>query len=550
MKPLGEGMSKGTNFDYVIVGAGTAGCVLANRLSEDGSMRVLLLEAGPRDLHPLIHVPLGMGRMNELAMFDWGYETEPEPNLNGRRIEAMRGKVLGGSSAINVMAYTRGNRGDYDRWAGNGAPGWSYAEILPYFKRTEKWQGGEDKWRGGAGPVGTEWARTTDPLYPAWVEAGKAAGFPFTDDYNARRQEGFGRAQFTIRDGRRSSSARAFLRPARARSNLEVRVGAHATKILLQGTRASGVECIHKGKRVSLVAEREVVLAGGTFNSPQLLMLSGIGPADHLGKVGIKPVVELPVGNNLQDHLGVWLMYARPSAGPFRHEMRFDRMAISVVRAYLFGTGPGTVVPGGLHAFVKTRPELAVPDIEFMFRGAPLKTHLWFPGLVAPYPDSYGIRPTLLHPESRGEVRLHSADPHDSPRIQYNFFTAPRDLPTLVEGFRRARETAYQKPLDRHRGAEITPGPDVKTDGQIEAWIRKVAMTAHHPAGTCKMGTDPESVVDPQLRVRGVERLRVVDASVMPDMVSAHINACVFMIAEKAADMILGKPPLPPVLAD
>lgn len=534
----------GTHYDYIIVGAGTAGCVLANRLSEDGRFRVLLVEAGPRDRHPLIHVPLGMGRMHDKAMFDWGYETEPEPNLNGRRIEAMRGKVLGGSSAINVMAYTRGNRGDYDRWAQKGALGWSYADILPYFKRTERWQEGENTWRGGSGYLGTEWAKTTDPLYPAWVEAGKAAGFPATDDYNGRQQEGFGRGQYTIRDGRRSSSARAFLRPARGRRNLDIRVGVHVTKVVLQGTTARGIECLDGGGPVTLTAEREVILAGGSFNSPQLLMLSGIGPAGHLKQIGVAPVVDLPVGDNLQDHLGVWLMYSRPQPGEFHHAMRFDRMARAMVQAYLFGTGPGTVVPGGLHAFVKTRPEVAVPDVEFMFRSAPLKAHLWFPGIAAPYLDGFGIRPTLMHPESRGEVRLRSADPRDPPRIHYNFFTVPTDMATLLEGVKRGRDVCMQPQLAPYRGKELMPGPDVTTDAQFEAWIRKVALTAHHPAGTCRMGTDPEAVVDPQLRVRGVERLRIVDASVMPDMVTAHINACVFMIAEKGSDMILGKPPL------
>ncbi len=531
-------------YDYIIVGAGTAGCVLANRLSEDSRIRVLLLEAGPRDTHPLIHIPLGMGKMHDRAMFDWGYQSEPEPNLNGRRIEAMRGKVLGGCSAINVMAYTRGHPGDYDRWARNGARGWSYNDILPYFKRAETWQDGENTWRGGSGPLGTEWARTDDPLYPAWAEAGEAAGFPVTPDYNSKQQEGFGRGQYTVRDGRRSSSARAFLRPAKGRNNLTIEVGVHAGKLLLQGTRARGVEYIKAGQMTSATAEREVILAAGSFNSPQLLMLSGIGPAEHLQQVGIKPVLDLPVGNNLQDHLGIWLMYTRPNPGPFHATMRFDRIAIAMVQAYLFGTGPATVIPGGLHAFVKTRPELDVPDIEFMFRSAPLKTHLWFPGVVAPYVDGYGIRPTLLHPHSRGEVRLRSADPKDAPRIQYNFFSVPGDLPRLREGFCRGREVAYQKALDPYRGAEILPGPEVKTDEQIDAHIRKVALTAHHPAGTCKMGTDAAAVVDPELRVRGMERLRVVDASVMPDMVGAHINACVFMIAEKASDMILGKPPL------
>jgi choline dehydrogenase-like flavoprotein len=535
-----------TSYDYVIVGGGSAGCVLANRLSEDGAASVLLIEAGGRDLHPFIHIPLGMGKMHERDMFNWGYRTEPEPNMNGREIEAMRGKVLGGSSSINVMAYTRGNRGDYDRWAQKGALGWSYADVLPYFKRCETWEGGENPWRGGAGPVGTEFAKTTDPVYDAWLEAARAAGFPVTDDYNGRQQEGFGRGQYTIRGGYRSSAATAYLRPAKSRPNLDVVTGALATRVLMHGTRATGVEYaqgIRETVRVN--ADREVILAGGAFNTPPLLMLSGIGPADHLRATGIKPVVDLPVGKNLQDHLAVIIFFERLNESVFRHDMRFDRMAVSMLRAYFFGTGPGTVVPGGLHAFVKTRPELAVPDIEFMFRGAPADTHLWFPGIRPAYVDGYGIRPTLLHPDSRGEILLRSSDPREAPRIAYNFFSAPNDLPRLREGFKRAREVAYQAPMDAYRGRETSPGDAVKTDAEIDAFIRKTAITAHHPCGTCAMGTTPDTVTDPELRVRGVEHLRVVDASVMPDLVSAHINACVLMIAEKASDMIRKRTPLP-----
>jgi 4-pyridoxate dehydrogenase len=487
--------------------------------------------------------------MHDSRMFDWGYETEPEPNLNGRRIEATRGKVLGGSSSINVMAYTRGNRGDYDRWAQKGALGWSYADVLTYFRRAEAWEGGANTWRGGAGPLGTEFAKTPDKLFDAWIEAARAVGIPTTADYNGKQQEGFGRGQYTIRDGRRSSSSSAYLRPARKRRNLTVETGAHASRVLMRGTRATGVEYMSASSDTRQVeAGREVIVSTGAFNTPQLLMLSGIGPDTHLREHGIACTVDLPVGKNLQDHLGVYVTYTRPSPGPFHREMRVDRMAVSMIRAYLFGSGPATVVPGGLHAFIKTRSELAVPDLEFMFRGTSHHPHLWFPLIYGAYQDGFGIRPTLLHPQSRGEILLRSTDPRDPPCIRYNFFSAPNDLPTLVQGFKLARRLVNQKAMDPYRGVELNPGDHVQRDADIETWLRNTVITAHHPCGTCPMGAMPNAVLDHEMRVRGVACLRVVDASAMPDLISAHINACVLMMAEKASDMILGRPPPPPAL--
>jgi 4-pyridoxate dehydrogenase len=525
-------------YDYVIVGAGSAGCVLANRLSADPNVRVLLLEAGGPDAHPYISVPIGLGMLWKRGMFDWGYISEEEEALGGRRLQHIRGKVLGGSSSVNVMAFTRGHCGDYDRWARTGATGWSYDEVLPYFKRLETWEGGQSEWRGGSGPIGVQYAKTTDPLFDALLAAGRAAGYPATDDYNGANTVGFGRSQYSVRDGRRSSSSRAYLRPVLRRPNLTVHTGALVHRVLLRGTRAYGVAYAKDGAVVEVQAEREVLLCGGTYNTPQVLMLSGIGPAEHLRSLGIAPVVNAAVGANLQDHLGVQLLWKRRTPGKFHAMMRADRAGLGMAQAHLFGRGPATVVPGGLHAFLKSSPDQPVPDIEFLFRAAPPEAGLWFPVVSPAYQDGYYIGTAILHPESRGEVRLQSADPAAAVRINNRFLSAPEDLRKLRTGFRMARATGRQTPLDGFRGPDRSPSPEVRTDAEVDEWIRANARSISHAAGTCRMGSDEGAVLDPQLRVRGIDGLRVVDASAMPDLVSAHINACVLMMAEKAADLI------------
>ena len=530
-------------FDYIIVGAGSAGCVLAARLSADPTVRVLLLEAGGWDWHPLIRIPLGVGRIWGFGRFDWGYETEPEPNLSGRRIETARGKIIGGSNSINAMGYIRGHRGDYDRWASQGLPGWSHEEVLPYFKRAETWEDGETPCRGGDGPIYVRRTKDIDPLYDAYIEAGTRAGHPFTDDYNGDQQHGFGWAQWTIRNGRRDSTARAYLHPVLGRRNLTVYTGALARRIVLQSGRAVGVDFRRRGAEQTVRAAREVILCAGSINTPQLMMLSGIGDPDHLREFAIEASVVSPgVGRNLQDHYSSGLFHERREPGPFVAATRFDRLAFNFARAYLTGTGPATDVPSGFMAFVKTDPSLAMPNIQFLFRSGPSNAGPWFPIIRPAWRDAFVCRPILLRPASRGMIRLRSADPTERVRIHQNFLSDERDLPILRAGLKMLRDVAAQPALDRFRGREIGPGAGARSDSDLDSYIRDAGATAHHPCGTCRMGTDRDAVVDPSLCVRGIEGLRVADASIMPDLVGGNINAAVIMIAEKAADMIQGKP--------
>lgn len=526
------------SYDYIVVGAGSAGCVVANRLSEDGRSSVLLLEAGGYDRNPLVRIPIGIGKLHQHKIYDWGLVAEPDPGLNDRAIPAMRGKVLGGSHSINVMAFTRGDRADYDRWAREGADGWSYSDVLPYFKRCESWQKGESVWRGGSGPVHVEFARSTDPLFQAWLAAARKLGYPFTEDFNGETHEGFGIIQNTIWKGRRDSAAAAYLQPALKRSNLALQTGTHVTQIVLEGTRATGVRYVKGGQSAFVTAKQEIILCAGAYHTPLLLQLSGIGPTKHLASLGIETLVDLPVGQCLQDHLAAWFTWSRPTPGSFHRTMRLDRAVLAMARAYLFGTGPGTVLPNYLFAFIKTIPSLDVPDIEFMFRAVAAQADLWFPGFRPAFADSFAIRPTLLHPKSRGEVLLRSTNPLDRPIIHNRFLQHPDDLATLSRGAKIGFELAAQPPVAAMAGRLIGP-PEIRSDSDIEHWIRSTAVTANHPCGTCGIGR----VVDSKLAVLGVESLRIADASVIPTIISGHINACVLMIAEKASDMIRARVP-------
>ena len=534
-------------FDYVIVGAGTAGCVLAKRLSEDYGLRILILEAGGWDRDPFIHIPLGFGR-NAGIHHDWLYRSEPEPAIDGRTMEQARGKVIGGCSSVNAMTHVRGHHTDYDRWASSGLTEWSYRHALPYFKKQESWEGGENFWRGGSGPISIQKNRYVDPVSEAYAQAGVSMGYQRNDDYNAYEQDGFALHQVTIGNGRRCSAAVAYLRPALASGNVRVVTKAHVTRVLMNANRATGVEYLQNGKSQNAYANREVILCGGVINSPQLLMLSGIGDPVQLKEHGIPTHVNLPgVGKNLQDQVVARIAFSREPSGPFHHMMRLDRAIVEFGKAYLFGQGMATSMPSAGVAFVRSQSGLPAPDLQIVTAATPHDAYPYLPPFKPAYRDLLVTRVILLRPESRGEIRLRTANPTDPARIHQNMLTRDTDWEVLGEGVRLLRELGQQASLRDFIGKETGSTPISNQDSDMRNFLRATANSFRHTLGTCRMGieTDDMAVVDPTLRVRGTEALRVIDASVMPDMVGGNINSAVMMIAERAADLIRGRNPLP-----
>ena len=538
--------SDGERYDYVIVGAGSAGCVLADRLSADGTNCVLLLEFGGSDRSIFIQMPAALAYPMNTRRWNWGYESEPEPHLNNRQLNCPRGKGLGGSSSINGLVYVRGNPLDFERWQNEeGARGWGYADVLPYFKRAETRAEGGNEYRGGDGPLSTGYGTLRNPLHQAWLDAAQEAGYSLSEDYNGFRQEGFGRMDMTVRKGTRCSAAKAYLYSARKRSNLRVIQNALATRVLFDGKRAVGVEFEHGGRPHQVRADREVILSGGSINSVQLLKLSGIGPARELADLGIPVLADRPgVGANLQDHLEFYFQMACTKPVTLYGQANLVGKALAGAQWLFLRSGIGATSHFESCGFIRSRAGIKYPDIQYHFfpmainyDGSALATEHGFQAHVGP-----------MRSKSRGTITLRSADPRDKPKIRFNYMSHPDDWAEMRACVRLTREIFQQPAFAPWRGREIQPGADCTSDEAIDAFIAEHVESALHPSCTCKIGdlNDPMTVVDPALRVIGVEALRVIDSSVMPSITTGNLNAPTIMIGEKGADLVLGKPPLPP----
>lgn len=533
-----------SNYDYVIVGAGSAGCVLANRLSEDPANSVLLIEAGKDDRHLFIRMPTALSIPMNTPRFNWGYWGQPEPYLDGRRMDCARGKVLGGSSAINGMVYVRGNPADFDQWEAEGAKGWSYADCLPYFKRAEGWMGGADDYRGGSGPLSTcNGNNMSNPLYQAFIDAGREAGYGVTDDYNGYRQEGFGPMHMTVRRGERCSTDLAYLAPARRRANLTVITEAEVDRLTFTGLTVTGLRYRQKGLERSVKARKEVILSAGSVGSPTLLQRSGVGPLSVLLSAGVPVRHELPgVGENLQDHLEVYFQVACLQPITLYKHLGLLSKALIGAQWLFFKSGLGASNQFETLGFIRSRAGVSYPDIQYHF----LPVAISYDGRAPAEGHGFQLHVGPMRSKSRGHVRIVDSNIASPPQIKFNYMSHPDDWDEFRRCIRLSREILKQAPMDPYRGPEIQPGDDQTSDDQIDAFIRDNAESAYHPCGTVRMGAadDPGAVVDPQCRVIGVENLRVADSSIFPRITNGNLNAPSIMTGEKAADHILGRPPL------